>query len=285
MNPNKQKRCLTLQDYSCMGRCSLSEALPTLSACGIEAVGIPTAILSNHTAGFKSWTYRDLKEDILPIIDKWKDYEHHFDAIYTGYLGDSQVPIILKAIDSLRTKDTLIAVDPAFADNKKLYPGFKETHIEEMRKLLKKADIIFPNLTEACFLANEEMGKIDQYDEDFVKSVEMKLANEAPSFVIISGIHFSPKEVGCLAYDKKRGAFFKYSTENIGEFHGAGDLFASSFVGSFLNGFSLEESLRISHNFVHEAMRITLENKDLPSFYGLEFERAIPYLIKSLSKK
>ncbi len=279
-----QKRLLTFQDYSCLGRCSITVALPTISAFGVECVAVPTAILSNHTAGFKSWTYLDLKNELKDIIHKWNGYKHHFDAIYTGYLGTEQVPIIKDIIDELKDDKTIVLVDPAFADFGKMYKGFNEEHIKEMKKLIAKAHIIVPNLTEACFLSDvhydENMS--DEKLEDMMK----KLAHLGPKEVIISGLHQKENLVTSIIYDSVSDKFSRYSSILYeGIYHGTGDLFASTFIGAKLNGFSTLEATKIAHDYVAKAIAYTLEDGKPDVCYGVEFERAIPDLIKMINKE
>lgn len=278
-----QKRCLTIQDYSCLGRCSLTVALPVLSAAGIETCGIPTAVLSNHTAGFKDWTYADLTEYIKPTVEHWKNYRHHFDAIYTGYLATEQIPIILDVIKELKTSDTAIIVDPAFADGGKLYPAFKDEHVSMMKKLIAQSDIILPNLTEAYFLAGDKYSSV--YEEKDIKSLLVKLASLGPKYVVISGISFEEGTIGCFSYDKEQKKFDFYQTRSYqGTYHGTGDLFASSLVASLLNGTTLTKAIKIAHNVVHLAIAKTIEDGEPEIYYGVEFEKALPYLISCLEK-
>ena len=277
----KQKRLLTIQDYSCLGRCSLTEALPVVSACGIECVGVPTAVLSNHTAGFKSWTYADLTDYLKPTVDHWMDYNHRFDAIYTGYLGTNQVPIVSDIIRKLKDKDTVVLVDPAFADNGKIYPGFGPEHVLAMRRLVEKSDIIVPNLTEACFLLGED--PCGSYSRQDIESFLRRLCRMGPKEAVISGLSFEPGTIGCLMYEKEAERISFYETETYrGTYHGTGDLFASALISSKLRGFLLYDSVRIAHDFVHQSIAKTLEDKEPDLYYGVEFEKAIPSLIKAV---
>lgn len=279
-----QKRCLTIQDYSCLGRCSLTVALPVLSAAGIETCGIPTTVLSNHTAGFKSWTYADLTEYIKPTVEHWKNYRHHFDAIYTGYLATEQIPIVLDVIKELKTSDTAIIVDPAFADGGKLYPAFKDEHVAEMRKLVSQSEIILPNLTEAYYLVGDEYNP--NYEEKDIQKLLLKLASLGPKCVIISGISFKEGTVGCYSYDGDEKKFdFYQTTAYPGTYHGTGDLFASSFVASLLNGTTFKKAIRVAHNVVHLAIAKTIEDGEPEIYYGVEFEKTLPYLISCLDKE
>lgn len=280
----KQKRILTIQDYSCLGRCSLTVALPVISACGIECVGIPTAVLSNHTAGFASWTYADLTEYLLPTVDHWQDYNHEFDAIYTGYLGTDQISIVFEIIHRLAKEGTTVLVDPAFADSGKLYPGFDHRHVEMMKRLVGESDIVVPNLTEACFLLGKDSE--GHYGRKDFEGFLIGLTDLGPEEAVLSGLSFDNDEVGCLMYSKKTGRFSSYMTESYrGAYHGTGDLFASSLVAAKVSGFSLEEAVCIAHDFVHLSIGKTLEDKEPDLYYGVEFEKALPALVQAVVSK
>jgi pyridoxine kinase len=280
----KQKRALVFEDYSCMGRCSLTVALPILSALGIETIGFPTAVLSNHTSGFKSWTFTDLTNEILPSVEKWKDYNHHFDAIYTGYLGNGQVAIVQKAISLLKDKDTLLFVDPAMADSGKLYPGFNEAHIEEMKELVKAADLIVPNLSEAALLTHRPY-EPEKSNKAYFASLLKDLLEIGAKKALITGVKGKKEEIGMYYLAQGDKNVSSYSGKALpGKFHGAGDIFASAFLGLLLNGIPFDESLQIAGNFVKEAIKDTLGCDAKEVSYGLRFELALPYLIKKLEK-
>lgn len=283
MEIEKQKRCLTIQDYSCLGRCSLTVALPIISALGIETVGIPTALFSNQTA-FPTWKMKDLSEEVLPIVDMWDGYRNEFDCIYTGYLASGQGQLVETILKKLRKGNTLVVVDPAFADNGKLYAGFDNSHVDEMRELSKKADLIVPNLTEACALLNEKYQGDDVF-ESFALDMAISLSNLGPKYIVLSGLTFvENKKVGCAIFDKERNQKFIYATENLGgRYHGAGDTFCSAIVGCLLNGLSIEKSVQIAHDFVHRSMMYNIENQTDGVLYGLEFERALPDLIQEVN--
>lgn len=275
----KEKRILTLQDYSAMGRCSLTVALPIISACGIEAVGLPTAILSNHTQ-FKSWTYVDLTQEILPTIDKWADYNHHFDAIYTGYLGDSQIEPVIEVFKRLKEENTFVLVDPAFAAYGKMYPGFGYQHVELMRKLIAHADIVRPNITEACFLTGRRFVS-NEADEEEIRSLIADLKKLGPSKVVLSGIHFPSNSIGC-AFTNEDGSISTYSTECLPyTCHGTGDVFASVLTSKLVLGYQMKDAVKAAHDFVHAAMIQTEKDgqKDMLT-YGVDFEPCLGLLTK-----
>jgi pyridoxine kinase len=280
----KQKRVLVFEDYSCMGRCSLTVALPILSALGIETVGVPTAVLSNHTSGFKSWTFADLTNEILPSVEKWKDYNHRFDAIYTGYLGNGQVALVQKAISLLKEKGTLLFVDPAMADNGELYPGFNEAHVKEMADLVNEADLIVPNLSEAALLTHMPYDP-ENSDKEYFASLLKGLLEIGAKKALITGVKGQNNKIGMhyLARgDKKVSSFSEEAFP--GKFHGAGDIFASAFLGLLLNGIPFAESLQIAGDFVKEAIKDTLGCDPKEVSYGLRFELALPYLLKKAQK-
>jgi pyridoxine kinase len=168
------KRLLTIQDISCVGQCSLTVALPVISACGIETAVLPSAVLSTHTAGFSGYTFTDLTEDMPAISKHWEKENLKFDAIYTGYLGSAKQIEYVKNIFKVNGKDgCLKIVDPAMADNGNLYPGFDMAFVEEMKSLCAEADYVLPNLTEACFLTGTEYKT--EYDKEYIDSIIEKL--------------------------------------------------------------------------------------------------------------
>ena len=143
-------KILTVQDISCVGQCSLTVALPIISACGIETCVLPSAVLSTHTAGFKGYTFRDLTDDMPDICAHWQKEGISFDAVYTGYLGSTkQIDYVKNILSTVKKSDGYAVVDPAMADNGKLYPGFDMEFVEAMKTLCGAADYILPNITEA----------------------------------------------------------------------------------------------------------------------------------------
>ena len=183
------KRIVTIQDISCVGKCSLTVALPVISATGVEAAVIPTAVLSTHT-GFKGFTFCDLTGEIAPITEHWKNENFKFDAIYTGYLGSpEQIALMADLFDTFKTDDNLIIIDPVMGDNGKLYPGFDEDFAQKMRKLCQKADVILPNMTEAAYMLGiEYVG--EGYDEEYIKDVLLKLSEFGAKYSVLTGISF-----------------------------------------------------------------------------------------------
>lgn len=276
----REKRILTIQDYSCLGRCSLTVALPTISACGIECVGVPTAILSNHTQ-FKEWTFKDLSDEILPIVDKWPLEDKKFDAVYTGYLAKGQIDIVKEVMKRLE-KDTILFVDPAMADFGKLYSGFDQEHVEDMKKLVGIADIVKPNLTEACLLADIPYPESTILTHEEAKAICQKIIALGCKKVILSGTSFSEGEVG-VAYLDKEGDFSYFQKPlKEGKYHGTGDLFSSAMISAFVLGHPLLEAAEIAHDYINSSIEKTIDNGTDGLTYGVDFEEALPDLIASL---
>ena len=277
------KRVLTIQDISCLGKCSLTVALPIISACGIETAVIPTAVLSTHTA-FKDFTFRDLTADILPIVKHWKNQDVKFDAIYTGYLGSfEQLQIVSKIFETFKTSNNFILVDPVMADNGKLYPGFTPEFAKAMAKLSSNADVIVPNLTEASFMLNEPY-IADGYSEDYIKNLLKKLTNLGAKKAVLTGISFEKGKLGVYGYDKINDEHFSYyNTHHPYSFHGTGDIFASTLCGALALEKPLNEALKIAVDYTVECIQKTIENKE-HNWYGVDFESALPTLISNINK-
>lgn len=276
------KRIVTMQDISCVGKCSLTVALPIISAMGVETSIIPTAVLSTHTM-FNNFTCKDLTEEINPITEHWKKEEIGFDAIYTGYLGSfEQIDIIANLFDDFKTPDNIILVDPVMADNGKLYPAFDEAFAKKMATLCAKADIIVPNITEASFMTGMEYKEV--YDEAYIKEMLGKLSELGAKISVLTGVSFKEGTTGVMGYDKENNEYFYYSNERLNaSYHGTGDIFASTCVGALMNGLDWKESLKIAADYTAECIRLTMEDPAKP-WYGVNFEEAMPYLMKLINK-
>ena len=275
------KRIVTIQDISCVGKCSLTVALPIISAMGIETVVIPTAVLSTHTA-FRNFTYRDLTGDLPKIAKHWKQEKFDFDGIYTGYLGSIEQIVILKEFfKQFKTPNNFIFIDPVMADNGKLYAGFDENFVKEMKKLCKMADIIVPNLTEASYMLEKEYK--ENYSEQEIKDILIELSNLGPKYVVLTGVSFKDNKLGAMSYNKETNEFFTYFKEKIpAKYHGTGDIFASTLVGAITNNNTLEEGLKIAVDYVWETINDTYKTNKKDA-YGVNFETKIPYLINRIS--
>lgn len=274
------KKLLTIQDISCVGQCSLTVALPIVSACGIETAILPSSVLSNHTApGFSAWTFHDLTEEMPKILDRWLKEGISFDAFYTGYVSKSQIPYILDIMEKAANPGALRIVDPAMADNGKLYAGFDNDFPKEMAKLVRGADFILPNLTEASFLLGIPYVGED-YDKPYIEKVMKDLYALGAKNVILTGVSFEKGKLGVAVYN---GATFDYYfTERLNaSMHGTGDVYASAFTGSLMRGKSPLEAASIAADFVVESMKKTIG--DEKHWYGVKFEKAIPYLVNRLN--
>lgn len=271
------KRIVTIQDISCVGKCSLTVALPIISAMGTEAAILPTAVLSTHTM-FKGFTCKDLSDQIKPIADHWKKENIDFDGIYTGYLASFEQ--IHQMIDFFGEfgGNCLKFVDPAMGDNGKLYPAFDPAFAKEMAKLCAVADIAVPNLTEACFML--DIPYTEQYDRPFIYDVLRKLSALGAKKVLLTGVGFDNAHLGVVGYDSNTDSFFEYFNEKIdAKYHGTGDIFSSAMVGALMAGKAVEKAAAIAADYTCECIRLTLEDKG-SNWYGVHFEKAIPTLLK-----
>lgn len=269
------EKIVTIQDISCYGKCSLTVALPIISAMGIETSVIPTAVLSTHTGGFTGYTFRDLTEDIVPIAEHWKSLDLKFDAIYTGYLGSiEQVKLMSMFFDMFKTEDNLIIVDPVMGDKGKLYAGFEKSFISEMKQLCAKADIIIPNMTETAFML--DIPYPEKYTEDFVKECLVKLTDLGCDVAVITGVQFDNQHQGAMAYKKSTSEFVKSIRKHINAYvHGTGDVFASAFSGASAKGADLQKALDIAVNFTADCIEATLPIISESYFNGVHFEKCL----------
>ena len=273
------KKILTIQDISCVGQCSLTVALPIISACGVETCVLPSAVLSTHTAGFKGYTFRDLTDDMPDIRAHWEKEGIKFDAIYTGYLGSTKQIDYVKDIFASGSKEgTVTIVDPAMADNGKLYPAFDEEYVEAMKGLCASADFIVPNMTEAALLAG--MHYEEGEDRRYVDKVMDRLIEMGCKNIILKGLPSkNGNYIGILMYID--GKMDYYEHEKLpNSCHGTGDVYASAFVGALMRGKSANEAARIAAEYAMECIKETakLDNH----WYGAAFELALPKLIEML---
>ena len=276
------KRIMTLQDSSCVGKCSLTVALPIISAAGVECGVLPTAVLSNHTA-FPSFTFCDLTDEIAPISDKLLELNIDFDAIYTGYLGSHrQLSLVRDFIERYGDKATVV-IDPVMADNGKLYYGFTEEFAQSMAQLCSLADLVIPNLTEASFMLGIPYNP--EYDEDYIKDVLKKLTDLGAKCAALTGIGFKDDEIGVYMYDSESGEYYHYFNEKLpAAFHGTGDVYASATVGAMMRGFTVSEALSIAVDYTLVTMKKTLADEN-HRFYGVNFEEALPLYVDRINKR
>ena len=277
------KRVLTIQDISCLGKCSLTVALPLISAMGVEAVILPTAVLSTHTM-FKGFTCKDLSDQIRPIADHWKKENIRFDAIYTGYLGtEEEIDTVKELISEFRDENTLVFVDPAMGDNGRLYPAFDEKYAARNATLCADADIIVPNITEAAFMTG--LPYKESYDESYIKELLLALSDMGgqKGITALTGVSLSEGRTGVMGYDPANDDFYCYQNDRIpASYHGTGDIYSSVAVGGMMNGLSWKEALRLAADYTALTIAKTLENPRQP-WYGVDFEATIPQLVRMLS--
>lgn len=274
----KYNRILTIQDISCLGQCSMTVALPILSACGQETCIIPSAVLSTHTGGFQKPHIRDISMDIPAIRAHWQRENITFDAIYTGYLGTKeQIQDVANVFDAMLRPNGKIIVDPAMADHGKLYSGFDMEYAQAMGELCKKADVILPNLTESCLLTGCEYR--EEYDESYIAHVLEKLHGMGMKTVVLTGVSYHPEETGVVLSDGSKNWYYRHKKLSR-SYHGTGDIYASAFVGSWLGGKTLENAIQIAADYACECIRATIG--DDSHWYGTKFEAALPYLIDAI---
>ena len=274
------KRIATIQDISCLGKCSLTVALPIISAMGSECCVGPTAVLSTHTM-FTGFTFCDLTAELTPIADHWEKEGFDFDALYTGYLGSEEQLNIVKDYFTRFGKNAVKIVDPVMADNGKLYAGFTPEFALKMAKLCGSADIIMPNLTEAAYLLDRPYVGAG-YDEAFIKDLLKRLSDLGAGTVLLTGVSFSEKEIGVMSYTAATESFESYYHEKVSaSYHGTGDIFASVVTGGLMRGLTLHEGYRLAADFTAACIKRTAETPN-GIRYGVYFEAELPGLIRAM---
>ena len=265
----QQKHILAVHDISCMGRCSLTIALPVISAAGITVSVMPTAVLSTHTGGLTGYTYRDLTSDMLSIADHWKSLREgfYFDAIYTGYLGSKeQLRIVAELVRRFKGPDTLVIIDPVMADDGSLYAGFSDDFPKGMVDLCVRADVISPNMTEALLMLDEPYQE-GPYSREFIRDILKRLATKK---VVLTGVYFDDEACGAAAYDNG-DVHFALKKRVPGKYHGTGDLFASVLTAALVSGKPLDIATDIAVEFTAGSISRTYKaGTDVR--YGVNFE-------------
>lgn len=272
-------RILTIQDISCVGQCSLTVALPVISACGVETCVLPSAVLSTHTGGFTDFTFRDLTEDIPGICASWLKSGIQFDAIYTGYLGSArQIHHVKEIFRTVKKKDAPVIVDPAMADHGELYAGFGMDMVDAMKDLCQHADYVLPNITEACLLTGTEYRT--EYDRDFILGLLEKMQAQGIRSIVLTGVSYDPDTTGVAIMENGRYHYYRHARleKNC---YGTGDIFASSFTGALMRGKTAPEAAKIAADFALECMKATAEEEN--HWYGTKFEPVLCKLIQALN--
>ena len=268
-------RVAAIHDISGFGKCSLTVVLPILSAAGLEACAIPTAILSTHTGGFTDFTYRDLTDDIMPVYRHWQELGIHFDAAYSGYLGShAQLGIVSEIYKCMRADGTKIIVDPVMADHGSLYALFDETFPAGMRALCQQADVIVPNLTEAALMLGEPYRE-GPYAREYIEDMLRKLAELPGELAVLTGVCFDETELGAACIDVKTGKIEYAMAQRVpGSYHGTGDIFASVLTAELLLGKTPQASMQKAADFTAAAAKRTLDaGKGVK--YGVWFEAGL----------
>lgn len=272
------KRLLTIQDISCVGQCSLTVALPILSACGIETAVLPSAVLSTHTAGFSGYTFRDLTDDMPEIAKHWQKENIKFDAVYTGYLGSAkQIDYVADIFATCGKEDCIKIIDPAMADGGKLYPGFDVHFVDAMKTLCAKADYVLPNITEACFLTGAEYKT--EYDRAYIDLLIDKLTAIGCKNIILTGVSYRPGKTGIVVYENNTYSYYEHELL-AGSCHGTGDIYASAFTGALVSGKSAYDAAKIAGDYAVLCIKATAGDES--HWYGAKFEPVLGKLIKAL---
>ena len=276
------KRIASIQDISCLGRCSLTVALPVISAMGVECAIVPTAVLSAHTA-FPGFVSRDLTDQLPAIAAHWRAQHVHFDALYTGYIASvEQVQQVLDFFDAVKSADTLLIADPAMADHGKLYSGFGDDFPAAMAWVVARSDVAIPNVTEACLLTGTPYR--EDVDEDFARELLRRVAALGAKRVVLTGVSFGEDRLGAMGYDGGAGTYFSCAGKrNPASFHGTGDIFAATVTGGLMRGMTLQQATSLAVEFVLACIDATARDPQA-GWYGVDFERALPFLCDAVRK-
>lgn len=278
-----QKRVLAVHDICGVGKCSLTVALPVLSAAGIEACAMPTAVFSTHTA-FSSFNFHDLTDYLLPMAKEIKNHNVHFDAIYTGYLANgAQAAIIKEITEMLGEEDTLLIVDPAMADHGRLYSCLPDDFPKDMKTLCCCASVVTPNVTEAMLLLEKDTSQMPKNEAECAALAE-ELGEDLKTNVVLTSVPFENGRFGCVVWEKEKKETFFVSTKEVPHsYHGTGDTFSSVLTAALLNGKTLVSATKIAAEFVQRVIEKTAaEHPNL--WYGVNFENELATLIKTIEE-
>lgn len=267
------KKILTIQDLSCVGKCSTTVALPILSAMGISCAVLPTAVLSTHT-GFPKPHIRPLTEDIVPIAEHLQQVGAEFDAILIGYLSDpEQAEAVLEVITSF---DCPVILDPAMGDHGKLYSGITDDHVAAMRDLAAMAEVVLPNVTEACMLTG--LPYPQQTDGQMLRMMLESLCRMKTQTVVITGAASSADKTGFVGLQRGEGMFSYTARRREQALHGTGDMFSAVFAGAYLLGRDPMEAAELAAGFVERV----LDSTEAATPFGGGFETQLPWLWQQL---
>ena len=274
------KRIATIQDISCFGKCSITVSLPVISAMGVECAIVPTTVLSTHTAGFTGYTVCDISDQLLPIAEHWKKEGIALDTLYTGYLAnETQINDTIKFIEMTKNENTLVFIDPAMADNGKLYPGFPAEFPSKMLELVKIADVVCPNITEACLLLGKEFKNEGEYDESYIKELVDGFVALGIKKVVITGVKYGDGRHGAMSYDTDCGEYRYLYGENMDcYFHGTGDIFSSVLCGALTKGDNVYSATQKAVDFTIACIKQTIPDR-VNHPYGVKFEECLKLLV------
>ena len=269
------KRIASIQDFSCIVSCSQTIALPVLSAMGVECAALPTALLSAHTA-FDGFVSLDLTPQLPAIMAHWRAMHLRFDAVYTGYLASAeQVGLVGALLDGMDERPALTLIDPVMGDNGALYAGFSDAFPQAMRALCGRADVLTPNVTEACLLTGTAYSPVQ--DAAQTRRLLERLLELGCRAAVLTGLRVDgDMAVAALQRD---GTGTLVRTSYIPEvFHGTGDLFASTCAGALVQGAPLERAVRLAADYVALTLRRTVQAPDR-RWYGVNFQETLPELM------
>jgi pyridoxine kinase len=276
---NPVKKVAAIHDLSGFGRASLTAIIPVLSTMGVQVCPVPTAVLSTHTGGFEDFTLVDLTDSMDGYINHWSKMGLTFDCIYSGFLASTrQIEIVSKAIDLFSTEDNFVVIDPVMGDDGELYQTMSNEMIISMRELIKKADIITPNFTEAAYLLDKEYSL--DVTEDKIKIWLKELSSMGPEIVILTSVpdKSENKKTSVIAYNRVNDVFWKVSCTYIPAYYpGTGDAFTSVIIGSLLQGDSLPISLERGVQFITNGIKASY-GFDYPKREGILLERVLDTL-------
>ena len=265
-------RVAAIHDLSGFGRCSLTVAIPVLSAMGLQCCPLPTAFLSTHTGGFEGFSFLDMTDEMSRVAAHWKTLDMDFKCIYSGFLGsERQIQIVTEFIRVFRERDTVVVVDPVMGDHGKLYQTYTPGMCEGMAHLAEQADVIVPNLTEAALLLGIPYEELPTGESGCREIVERLSLNGRRS-VVLTGASTAPELTGAMCFDAKTGQIHSVQVDRVPrEFYGTGDVFASVLAGALVKGVTLPDATRQAVEFVCACAQRTAE-QDLPIREGVDFE-------------
>ena len=272
-------RVAAIHDMSGFGRCSLTVAIPILSAMGVQCCPLPTAFLSTHTGGFEGFTFLDMTDELPKVSAHWKSLGLDFQAIYSGFLGsERQIGMVADFIRDFRSPGAIVVVDPVMGDHGRIYQTYTPAMCAGTVRLAEQADVITPNLTEAALLLGVPYESLPS-DGDGCRKIVEKLSMDGRRSVVLTGASVTPEQTGAMCYDARTGRTEAVQTRRVPrEFHGTGDVFASVLTGALVKGRSLTEAAWEAAEFVRACAERTVRER-LPMREGVDFEPLLGLLI------